>query len=60
MFELLESKIGSVHGSGMLTVREVLEAVSGVLTSHETWLGVLVAAAMIFGTIRIRRYRDDS
>ena len=60
VFELLESKIGSVHGSGMVTVRDVLEAVSGVLTSHETWLGVLVAAAMIFGVIRIRRYRDDS
>ena len=60
VFELLESRIGSVHGSGMVTVREVLEAVSGVLTSHETWLGVLVAAAMIFGAIRIRRYRDDS
>ena len=60
VFELLERKIGSVHGSGMVTVRDVLEAVSGVLTSHETWLGVLVAAAMIFGVVRIRRFRDDS
>jgi ABC-2 type transport system permease protein len=60
VFELLERKIGSVHGSGMVTVREVLNAVSGVLTSYETWLGVLVAAVMIFGVIRIRRYRDDT
>jgi ABC-2 type transport system permease protein len=60
VFELIESKIGSVHGSGMVSVRDVLEAVSGVFTSHETWLGVLVAAAMIFGAIRIRRFRDDS
>ena len=60
VFELLERKIGSVHGSGMVTVRDVLEAVSGVLTSHETWLGVLVAAVMIYGVIRIRRFRDDS
>lgn len=34
--------------------------VSGVLLSAEAWLGVLVAAAMVFVTIRIRRYRDDS
>ena len=60
VFELLERKIGSVHGSGMVTVRDVLDAVSGVLTSHETWLGVLVAGAMIFGVVRIRRFRDDS
>jgi ABC-2 type transport system permease protein len=59
VFELLERKIGSVHGSGMVTVGDVFHAVSGVLTSFETWLGVLAAAAMIFGAIRIRRYRDD-
>ena len=58
--KLLENKIGSVHGSGMLTVRDVFDAVSGVFASHETWLGVLAAAVMIFGAIRIRRFRDDS
>jgi ABC-2 type transport system permease protein len=60
VFQLLESKVGSVHGSGMVTMSEVLEAVSGVLTSYETWLGVLVAVTMVFGAIRIRRFRDDS
>ena len=60
VFVLLEKKIGSVHGSGMSSMRDVLEAVSAVFTSPETWLGVLAAAAMIFGAIRIRRYRDDS
>ena len=44
----------------MVTVCEVFQAVSGVFTSYETWLGVLAAGAMIFVTIRIRRYRDDS
>jgi len=34
--------------------------VSGVLLSAETWLGVAAAAAMVYLTIRIRRYRDDS
>ena len=60
VFELLEKSVGSVHGSGMVTVSEVAKAVSGVLTSYETWLGVLAAAAMILVTIRIRRFRDDS
>ncbi len=60
VFELLEQSVGSVHGSGMVTVSEVARAVSGVLTSYETWLGVLTAVAMILVVIRIRRYRDDS
>jgi len=60
VFEIIEKSVGSVHGSGMLSVSDVAQAVSGVFTSHETWLGVLVAAVMIFGAIRIRRYRDDS
>ena len=34
--------------------------VSGVLTSVETWMGLLAAAVMGYATIRIRRYRDDS
>jgi ABC-2 type transport system permease protein len=33
---------------------------SNMFTSLEMWLGVVVAAAMIFATIRIRRFRDDS
>jgi ABC-2 type transport system permease protein len=60
VFDLIERSIGSVHGSGMVSVSEVLRAVSGVVSSYETWLGALAAAAMIFATIRIRRYRDDS
>jgi ABC-2 type transport system permease protein len=33
---------------------------SGIFTSLETWIGIAAAAAMIFVTVRIRRYRDDS
>jgi hypothetical protein len=44
----------------MIGVGDVLKAVSGVFTSPETWLGVLAASAMVFGTIRIRRMRDDT
>ena len=60
VFQLLENKVGSVHGSGMVTVSDVIAGVSGVFRSPETWIGVLVATAMIFGAIRIRRFRDDS
>ena len=59
--ELMEKKVGGMHTEdGVVTLAQVLEAVSGALTSHETWLGVLVAGVMIFGVIRIRRFRDDS
>ncbi len=34
--------------------------VSGVLLSAEAWLGLVAAAVMVYVTIRIRRYRDDS
>jgi ABC-2 type transport system permease protein len=34
--------------------------VSGVLLSAEAWVGLVAAAALVFVTIRIRRYRDDS
>jgi ABC-2 type transport system permease protein len=43
-------------------IGDILSAVdiSGVLLSSEAWIGVAAAAAMIFVTIRIRRYRDDT
>ncbi|HEU4780916.1 MAG TPA: ABC-2 transporter permease [Steroidobacteraceae bacterium] len=62
-FQIMEEAAGRMTGDGtdgMVTVREVFEAVTAVFTHYETWLGVLVAGAMIFGAIRIRRYRDDS
>jgi ABC-2 type transport system permease protein len=34
--------------------------VSGVLLSAEAWMGLVAAAIMVYVTIRIRRYRDDS
>jgi len=33
---------------------------SNMFTSVEMWIGVAAAAAMVFVTIRIRRYRDES
>jgi ABC-2 type transport system permease protein len=33
---------------------------SNVFMSTEMWIGVAAAAAMVFATIRIRRYRDDT
>jgi ABC-2 type transport system permease protein len=59
-FELIEQNIPSGRNDDMLSLADVFRALSGVFTSPETWLGILVAAAMIFGVIRIRRLRDDS
>jgi len=43
-------------------VSEIYNAfhLSNVFMSTEMWLGVAAAAAMVFVTIRIRRYRDDT
>jgi ABC-2 type transport system permease protein len=55
-FESLEGK----EPDRLPPLSEMLSGISTVFTSMETWLGVLVAAATIFVTIRIRRHRDDS
>jgi ABC-2 type transport system permease protein len=43
-------------------IGDVLSAIdiSGVLLSPETWLGLAAGAVMVFLTIRLRRYRDDT
>jgi len=33
---------------------------SGMFTNAGMWVGVAVAAALVFATIRLRRYRDES
>ena len=59
-FELMEKNIPPGRDDDMLSLADVVNVLSGVFTSPETWIGLLVAAAMIFGVIRIRRLRDDS
>jgi ABC-2 type transport system permease protein len=39
---------------------EFLRHLGNVFATGETWLGVLAAAGIFIGVIRIRRYRDDS
>jgi ABC-2 type transport system permease protein len=41
------------------TALEVLNF-RGLLTSIDLWLGLAVAAALVYAAIRIRRYRDDT
>jgi ABC-2 type transport system permease protein len=50
------------HDSAGPRIGDVLASidVSGVLLSGEAWLGVAAAALMVFVTIRLRRYRDES
>ena len=33
---------------------------AGAFTSPDLWLGVVAAAAMVYATVRIRRYRDET
>lgn len=51
-----------VDDEQMPRVDDVFNALdlSAMLTSVEAWLGIAATAVMIFVTIRIRRYRDDS
>ena len=51
-----------MHSSAGPRIDDILATidVSAVLLSAEAWLGVAAAAALVYVTIRIRRYRDDS
>jgi len=46
---------------GPAAVREVINLGStySVLATPHVWIGALIGAAMIFGAIRLRRYRDE-
>jgi ABC-2 type transport system permease protein len=47
---------------GLRPVGTLLEDLDfrGAFTDPDLWLGVAVAAALVYATVRIRRYRDDS
>jgi hypothetical protein len=57
-----------VHNTHIITKHEVravgtaLEVLNfgGLLVSLDLWLGLAVAAALVYAAIRIRRYRDDT
>jgi ABC-2 type transport system permease protein len=60
VFEIMERALRDIHQDGAPTVSDVFECVTAVFRAPETWYGLLVAAGLIFGAIRIRRYRDDN
>jgi ABC-2 type transport system permease protein len=60
VFQIMEGALRGIDKDTAPAVSDVFECVTAVLTHPETWYGVLVAAGMIFGAIRIRRYRDDN
>jgi len=47
---------------GAVSVQQVLDSIDTTFafTSLDLWLGVAAAAALAWGAIRIRRYRDDT
>ena len=49
------------HVDGPAAVRDVvsLSSTYSVLLTPQLWIGVVAGAAMIFGAIRLRRYRDE-
>jgi ABC-2 type transport system permease protein len=53
---------GHHEGLHLPRVQDLYDALdlSGMFTSVEAWAGMAAAALMLFLTIRIRRYRDDS
>lgn len=61
---------GGIGGSGAprgqisatLGAQGVLDRIdaTGLLLTFDMWIGVAIAAALIFATVRIRRYRDDT
>ncbi|MEZ5500961.1 MAG: hypothetical protein R3E77_16215 [Steroidobacteraceae bacterium] len=58
-------KVAVSGGSADKAVGTVIDSMdrfdaSGLLGSAELWLGVAIAAALAFLTVRVRRYRDDT
>jgi ABC-2 type transport system permease protein len=47
---------GRAGGNGLFDSIDVF----GLLRTPEMWIGLAIAAALVFAAIRIRRYRDDS
>jgi ABC-2 type transport system permease protein len=49
-------------GSDLPHITDVLKQLdmSGMFTNAEVWVGVAVAAALVFVAIRLRRYRDEN
>ena len=53
--------IGEISGDGPSVIHEVinLRTMYSVLGSAQLWIGAAVGAAMIFASIRLRRWRDE-
>jgi ABC-2 type transport system permease protein len=57
-----ESHLAQVAEPGAGQVEQMLAQINGyqLLATPALWIGLIVAAALIFATIRVRRLRDDS
>lgn len=55
------ANFGHVHGDGPEVLEQVinLKTLYSPLLSPQLWIGAVAGAAMIYGAIRLRRWRDD-
>jgi ABC-2 type transport system permease protein len=63
LMHLDQQTFQSGHGKDELPrVEEIFSAFdfSGILASVDMWLGLVAAAGLVYATIRIRRFRDES
>jgi ABC-2 type transport system permease protein len=52
----------TLEEDGTVSVRTIIESldITPAFASPDLWMGVVAAAALAWGAVRIRRYRDDT
>jgi ABC-2 type transport system permease protein len=55
------ANVGDIDVDGPQAIHSVvsLRTMYSVLLTPQLWIGVVAGAAMIFGAIRLRRWRDE-
>ncbi len=56
------SIVNTDHGRRLVSIPDVFDLVNlrGLFSDVALWVGLLVAAALVYAAIRMRRYRDDT
>jgi ABC-2 type transport system permease protein len=56
------SIVNTDHGRRLVSFPDVFDVVNlrGLFSDPALWVGILIAAALVYAAIRVRRYRDDT